>query len=185
MTDLSVNKTESLVSGQEIDLLDKACTQASSEQRNGVTTGESLTKHTDEVGLLKSPVAQQGESDKPVGPSASTGVFEKTVYCLEVPKASSEEPTATKRAVQVEEQTKKMAVGSKEFIDQKSEHTPVQRRIFKDTPGPVYGPPKVNQASVVVEALDYPWIKKSELSSCQLNKLAVVLMQITICNLIF
>lgn len=153
MADPSVNKTESLVSGQEIDLLVKACTQASGEQPNGVATDESLTKHTDEIGSLKSPVAQQGDSDKPVGVSASSRVNEKTVSSLEMPNASSEEPTACERAVPVEEQTKEMAVGSKEFIDQKSEHPPVQLRIFEDTPDLVYGGPKdVNETSVAVEA---------------------------------
>lgn len=153
VADPSVNKTESLVSGQEIDLLLKACTQASSEQPNGVATDESLTKHTDEIGLLKSPVAQQGESDKPVGVSASSRVYERTVSSLEMPSASSEEPTANERAVPVEEQTKEVAVGSKEFIDQKSEHTPVQLKLFGDKLGQVHGGPKdVNETSVVGEA---------------------------------
>lgn len=155
VADPSLNKTESLVSGQEIGLFVKACTQASSEQPNGVATDEGLTKHTDEIGLLKSPVALQGETGKPVGVSASSRVFEKTVSSLEMPNASTEKPTANKRAVPVEEQPKEMSVGSKEFIDQKSEHTPVQQRIFKDKPGPVHGGPKdANETSVAVEALE-------------------------------
>lgn len=154
VADPSVNKTESLVSGQEIYLLEKSCTQASSEQPIGVATDEGLTKHTDEIGLLNSAVAQQGESDKPVGVSASSRVYEKTVSSLEMPNASSEEPSANERAVPVEEQTKEMAMGTKEFIDQKSEHAPVQLKIFEDKPGPVHGSPKdINESSVAVEPL--------------------------------
>lgn len=163
VADPFVNKTESLVSGQKIDLLVKACTQASSEQPNSVATDEGLTKHTDEIGLLESAVRQQGQSDKPVGVSASSRVNEKTVSSLEMPNASSEEPTANKRAVPGEEQTKEMAVGSKKFIDQKSEHSPVQLRILEDKPGPVHGSPKdVNKTSVAVETLEFSCTKNNK-----------------------
>lgn len=96
-----MNKTEPSVTGQEIDSLVVAGTQASSEQPNGVATNEDLTKHTDKIGLLiikigilKSPVAQHGESDKPVGVSPSSLVCEKSVSSLEILYASSEEPSA-------------------------------------------------------------------------------------------
>lgn len=161
VADPSVNKTEPSVTGQEIDSRVIAGTQASSEQPNGVATNEDLTKHTDEIGLLKSPVAQQGESDKPVGVSASSLVCEKSVSSLEMLKASSEEPSANEKAVPVEEQTKEMAVGAKEFINQKSEHTSVQLTVFEDKPDPVHcGPKDVNETSVAVEATGSPSTKK-------------------------
>lgn len=46
-----------------------------------------------------------------------------------------------------------MAVGSKEFINQTNEHTPVQVTIFEDKPDPVYRYP-IYEASVAVESMN-------------------------------
>lgn len=143
VADPSVNKPEPSVTGQKSDSVIEAGIQATSEQPNGAATTQDMTKRTEEIGLLKSPVSQQGESAKPVGDSAALLVSEKCGPSLEMLNASSEEPNANEKAVSVqEEQSKKMAVGAQESISQKSDRTPVEVNVVEEKCDPEHCGPE-------------------------------------------
>lgn len=143
VADPSVNKPEPSVAGQKSDSVIEAGIQATSEQPNGAATTEDMTKQTEEIGLLKSPVSQQGESAKAVGDSAALLVSEKCVPSLEMLNASSEEPNANEKVVSVqEEQSKEMAVGAQESISQKSDRMAVEVNVFEEKCDPEHCGPE-------------------------------------------
>lgn len=143
VADPSVNKPEPSVTGQKSDSVIEAGIQATSEQPNGAATTQDMTKQTEEIGLLKSPVSQQGESAQQVGDSSALLVSEKSVPSLEMLNASSEEPNANEKAVSVqEEQSQEIAVGAQESISQKSDHTPVEVNVFEEKRDPEHCGPE-------------------------------------------
>lgn len=183
VADPTVNKPEPSVTGQKSDSVIEAGIQATSEQPNGAATSQDMTQQTEEIGLLKSPVSQQGESPTPVGDSAAFLVSEKCVASLEMLNASSEESNANEKAVSVqEEQSKEMAVGAQESISQKSDRMPVEVNVFEEKRDPEHcGPEDTTLSSKDVVPTDSfsptkedqkisgPHPTQDELLPCDLN----------------
>lgn len=127
------NPLEPLVPGQEIDPVKEASIQAPDDQQNGVAATQEMTKQTEEIALVSTPVSQQGATADPAGDSAVLPVPEEPVPSVETQVASSEEPRAN------EEAAPPVVVQSQELIVAAEESTSQEIPVDVDKPEAVPG----------------------------------------------
>lgn len=92
------NPPETCGPAQETGCPEEASIQTNSEHPNGVAATQEVTKQTEEVGLVTTPVSVQEAAADPAGDSADLPVPEESLPSAETPIASPEEPQADKEA---------------------------------------------------------------------------------------
>lgn len=129
------NPPEPSVPGQEIDPVKEVSIQAPSDQQNGVAATQEMTKQTEEIALVSSPVSQQGVTADPAGDSVVLPVPEEHVPSVETQVTSSEEPQANEEAAPPEvAQSQKLIVAAEDSTSQEMEQIPVDVPVSGDKP---------------------------------------------------
>lgn len=127
------NPLETSVPVPEIDSLKEASIQATTDQSNGVAATQVTTKQTEEVGLVASPVSQQGATADPVGDSAGLLVSEECTPSVENPVASSKGDQVDEDAVPPKvAQSQELVVATEESISQDKKQIPFEVKASED-----------------------------------------------------
>ncbi|XP_076596945.1 uncharacterized protein LOC143326845 [Chaetodon auriga] len=129
------NPPETSGPAQEIGGPEEASAQTNSEQPNGVAATQEMTKQTEEIGLVTTPVSVQEAAANPAGDSADLPVPEESVPSAETPIASSEGPQVDKEASPTKgAQSQKSVVAAEESAHQEVEQNSVEARASGDEP---------------------------------------------------
>lgn len=129
------NPPETPGPAQEIGGPEEASIQTNSEQPNGVAATQEMTKQTEEIGLVTTPVSVQEAAANPAGDSADLPVPEESVPSAETPIASSEGPQVDKEASPTKEaQSQESVVAAEESAHQEVEQNSVEARPSGDEP---------------------------------------------------